>query len=70
MLYLGDYKGHPALLHTFWGVRTKTLTGKEDRWIVGQTVITTLQPGVEENGLFLKIGRLRDRVVKMNVVLD
>ena len=70
MLYLGDYKGRPALLHTFWGVRTKTLTGKEDRWIVGKTVITTLQPGVEENGLFLKIGRLRDRVVKMNVVLD
>ncbi|MDW7646381.1 MAG: SH3 domain-containing protein [Desulfuromonadales bacterium] len=70
MLYLGDYKGRPALLHTFWGVRTKTLTGKENRWIVGKTVITTLQPGVEENGLFLKIGRLRDRVVKMNVVLD
>ncbi|BCA79686.1 NlpC/P60 family N-terminal domain-containing protein [Desulfuromonas sp. AOP6] len=70
MLYLGEYDGHPALLHTFWGVRTETLTGREGRWLVGKTAITTLQPGVEENGLLLKIGSLRDRVMNMNLLLD
>ena len=70
MLYLGEYKGHPALLHTFWGVRTRTLTGREGRWVVGKTVITTLQPGAEKNGLFLTIGSLRDRAINMNLLFD
>ena len=70
MLYLGEYDGHPALLHTFWGVRTKNVIGQESRWIVGKTVITTLQPGAEENGLFFEVGSLRDRVRGMNILQD
>ncbi|PIE54433.1 MAG: hydrolase Nlp/P60 [Dethiosulfovibrio peptidovorans] len=47
-LYLGLWKGRPALLHNTWGVRLLTsdpdVTG---RAILGRTVITSLRPGIE-----------------------
>jgi cell wall-associated NlpC family hydrolase len=47
MLYIGEHQGRAALLHAFWAVRTRGGEGGEGRHIVGRTVITTLQPGLE-----------------------
>jgi len=66
MLYLGHHEGRAAILHTLWGVRTKNWRGKEGRWLVGETVITTLQPGMERNSPWYRIGDLRERVASMN----
>ncbi len=69
MLYLGEYEGRAALLHTLWGLRTRTLTGREGRWLVGKTVITGLEPGMEQDGFFLRISPLLDRVEGMNILI-
>jgi len=68
MLYIGERDGRAAVLHTMWGLRTRSFSGREGRWIVGRTVITTLEPGSEMDGLFRGIGSLRDRVESMNIL--
>ncbi|MDX9708723.1 MAG: SH3 domain-containing protein [Trichloromonas sp.] len=70
LLYLGEREGRAAMLHTLWGIRTKDLKGREGRWLVGKTVITTLEPGLEAEGLFLGIGSLLERVDSMNFPLE
>lgn len=45
-LYLGQYKGQPVMFHNIWGIRTES-EGKEGRYILGRTLVTTLRPGVE-----------------------
>ncbi len=68
MLYIGEHEGRAAVLHTLWGVRTRTLFGEEGRWIVGKTVITTLEPGSEVDGFTLDVSNLRDRIESMNIL--
>ncbi len=70
MLYLGEYEGRAALLHTLWGVRTRTLTNREGRWLVGKTVITGLEPGIERDVFFLGINPLLERVESMNILIS
>jgi len=43
VLYLGQYKGEPVIMHTYWGVRKKDGT----KLITGRTIITTTEPGKE-----------------------
>jgi len=47
MLYVGVHEGEILVFHTFWGIRTRDFWGKEGRTVVGQTAITTLDPGKE-----------------------
>lgn len=42
MLYIGEHKKEPLIFHNIWGIRTKD---KLKRKIIGQSVITTLEPG-------------------------
>ncbi len=60
LLYLGRRDGRAVVLHTLWGIRTRTLRKGDGRHLVGRTVITTLQPGLELPDLALPEGdRLR-----------
>lgn len=68
MLYLGEYRQRAVLLHSLWGVRTKDFWGDEGRWIVGRTVITTLEPGLERTGMTFEVGRLLASVDSMNIL--
>ena len=45
VLYLGEYKGEPVIMHTYWGIR------KNDgsKLITGRTIITTTEPGKERH---------------------
>jgi len=43
VLYLGQYKGEPVIMHTYWGVRKNNGT----KLITGRTIITTTEPGKE-----------------------
>ncbi len=47
MLYMGAYEGKALIFHNMWGVSTRDLRGRKGRRIVGRSVITTLQPGIE-----------------------
>ncbi|MDD2557797.1 MAG: SH3 domain-containing protein [Desulfuromonas sp.] len=67
MLYLGEYEGKIAVLHTLWGVWHHTLMGKETRILVGRTVITTLEPGAELNTIFSGVSSLLQRMDQINL---
>ena len=66
MLYIGEHQGRAVVPHTLWGLKTTSLFGEEGRWLVGKTVLTTLQPGMERDGLWRSIGDLRTRIAQMN----
>lgn len=42
-IYLGQYKGEPIMMHTYWGVRLNNW----DKYILARTIITTTEPGKE-----------------------
>lgn len=69
MLYLGTYAGKSAVLHTAWGIRTRSLTGAEGRIRIGETAITSLEPGKEMDGLRYQISSLLERLDQMNILL-
>lgn len=49
-LYLGLWDGKPVILHNTWGVRLTTDNPEvSGRAILGRTVVTTLQPGIERD---------------------
>jgi cell wall-associated NlpC family hydrolase len=43
VLYLGEYKGEPIIMHTYWGIRKNDKT----KIITGRTIITSTEPGKE-----------------------
>ena len=43
VLYLGEYKGEPVIMHTYWGIRKNDKT----KLITGRTIITSTEPGKE-----------------------
>ena len=45
MLYLGERKGEPIILHNYWGVRLNN----GDKRVMGRAIITTTKPGVERS---------------------
>ncbi len=47
MLYIGSKDNKALVMHNVWGVRTKGIWGESSRNIIGKTVITTLEPGIE-----------------------
>jgi len=63
LLYLGVYQGKIAVLHNAWGIRTLD-DGKEGRYILGRTIISSLELGKElkdydqESGLLAKISSM------------
>jgi len=45
VLYLGEYRGEPVIMHTYWGIRKKDGT----KLITGRTIITSTEPGKERS---------------------
>ena len=43
VLYLGEYKGEPVIMHTYWGIRKKD----GSKLVTGRTIITSTEPGKE-----------------------
>ena len=66
-LYLGAYQGQPVIMHNAWGLKTRSLTGKEGRHILGKTVITTLYPGDELSDLDKPSGLLINKITGMSI---
>jgi hypothetical protein len=68
MLYIGQKDGRALIFHNIWGIRTKDLAGREGRKIIGQAVITTLQPGQELRDIDSATGSLLDNIAAMNIL--
>jgi cell wall-associated NlpC family hydrolase len=43
VLYLGEHKGEPVIMHTYWGIRKNDRT----KLITARTIITSTEPGKE-----------------------
>jgi len=59
MLYVGLFDGKPVILHNTWAIRFKTKSGREEKFYIGRTVLTTLEAGDE---LELSRGTILDHV--------
>jgi hypothetical protein len=68
MLYIGPKGGRALIFHNIWGIRTKDLQGREGRKIIGQAVITTLQPGQELTNIDSSSGSFLDNIAAMNIL--
>lgn len=47
VLYLGEYRGEPVVMHTYWGMRKNDGT----KLVTGRTIITTTEPGKERSDI-------------------
>ncbi len=68
MLYIGEQEGRALVFHNIWGIRIRDLQGKQGRKIIGQAVITTLQPGQELIALDAGGGDLRANISGMSIL--
>lgn len=59
MLYIGLHDGKPVILHTAWALRYKPKDCPENKFIIGRTVLSTLEAGIE---LPLSKGTMLDRL--------
>lgn len=69
LLYLGLYKGQPAVLHTFWGVKTVNGEGAFGRFVIGKTIISSLRLGHDIEG-YRDENSLLHRIESMNFVFE
>jgi cell wall-associated NlpC family hydrolase len=65
MLYVGLREGKPIVLHTAWALRYTPKDCSENKYIIGKTVLSTLEAGME---LPLSKGTLLDRLDGMLVL--
>jgi len=47
VLYMGQFKGEPVIMHTYWGIRKNNHT----KLIIGRTIITSTEPGKERKDI-------------------
>jgi hypothetical protein len=62
MLYVGLHEGKPIILHTVWGFRYQPENCSEQKLIIGRTILSTLEAGIE---LPLSNGTMLDRLDAM-----
>jgi hypothetical protein len=68
MLYIGQQNGRALIFHNIWGVRTKDLRGRDGRMVIGEAVITTLEPGRELRNIDSAAGSLLQNITAMNIL--
>jgi cell wall-associated NlpC family hydrolase len=68
MLYIGEQNGRALIFHNIWGIKTRDLRGREGRKIIGQAVITTLQPGRELRNFDAQTGDLLTGIAGMSIL--
>lgn len=54
-LYVGVWHGEPAMFHNAWGVRIARNGDDNERYVIGKTVVTSIEPGKELKELYLPV---------------
>lgn len=52
-LYVGAWKGEPAMFHNAWGIRIVKDGNDDERFVIGKAVVTSIMPGKELKNLYL-----------------
>lgn len=60
-LYVGVWHGKPAIYHNAWGVRIIKDGNDDERCVIGKTVITSINPGIELENLY-RLRTFADRI--------
>lgn len=68
MLYIGEQNGEPLAFHNVWGVKTLNQQKQIDRFIIGQAVVTTLEPGKELHNYYAKKSILNKIIGISNII--
>ena len=66
LVYVGEWKGHPAVFHDMWGLHTANGTGRDGRLVIGRVVVTTLRAGEEVPAVgpsHILLNRVRSMVI-------
>ncbi|HOJ50068.1 MAG TPA: SH3 domain-containing protein [Spirochaetota bacterium] len=50
-IYIGEFENKIVIFHSLWGIKTIKDDNTESRKIIGKAVITTLEPGKENNNI-------------------
>jgi len=67
MLYIGHKDGQPIILHSVWGLKTR-VDNSYGRRVIGQTVITSLEPGLEMKELARPEGVILEKVYAISTL--
>lgn len=51
-LYVGEWKGKPAIFHNAWGLRVIKDGNDDERFVIGRAVVTSISPGMELENLY------------------
>lgn len=51
-LYVGQWKGKPAIFHNVWGLRIIRDGDDDERFVIGRAVVTSITPGMELENLY------------------
>lgn len=51
-LYVGNWKGKPAIFHNVWGLRIVKDGNDDERFVIGRAVVTSISPGMELENLY------------------
>lgn len=51
-LYVGEWKGKPAIFHNVWGLRIVKDGDDNERFVIGRAVVTSITPGIELENLY------------------
>lgn len=54
-LYIGNYKGKPAIFHNVWGLRIIENGNDDARLVIGKAVVTSITPGMELDNLYTPV---------------
>jgi hypothetical protein len=66
MLYVGQYKGKPIVMHNTWGVKYLDKYGNKSRYHIGKTVLTTLDYD-KRLGINLFGGTILERIESITI---
>lgn len=69
MLYVGNYRGRPAIFHNVWGVRVVENGDDDARLVLGRAVVTSITPGAELPNLYRPI-TFADRLRTLSTPAD
>lgn len=68
-LYIGQYKGRPAIFHNAWGLRIVKDGNDDERMVIGKAVVTSITPGKELKELYQPV-KFEDRLRTLTTPRD
>jgi hypothetical protein len=70
VIYMGEYQNQPIIFHARWGIPLYDQSSKQYRYIIGKSVITSLEFGRELTGFDLKYSSFLEKISSASYHLE